>query len=483
VNRTAFLLVAGALSACQDVVAPVTRDEEQSFAPQLSIIPEIPVTDLGDLGGNHSIPQAINELGQVIGVAHTLAGRRAFLWRDGSMIDLGSLGGRSTHPIAINSIGQVVGGSSLAGDVAVHPFIWQNGKLSDLIPNDPGLLSGQAIGINDGGQIVGHLTGAGITRSVLWYNGVMTELGSLGGTRTFARGINRAGQVAGTAETASGSNHGFFWHDGVMTDLGTLGGTSSFVTAINDAGQVIGVSETASGSSHGFLWQDGVMIDLGTLGGGYSRPLAINKSGQVVGESVISGGAVHAFFWENGTMTDLGASAEEESLAFAINEVGQVAGYALTSVDQPELGVVWQNGTRIELPPLTGKNSSLALAINRQGQVAGYSSTDGTSGFRATLWTVARPLPPAEQVAELADEVSELLSSGELSPPQVQDLLAKLEVATRLLDRGNTRAAINQLLVFVRMVQADVNAGRLSAADGQALIDGAQRAINQLSPP
>ena len=52
-----------------------------------------------------------------------------------------------------------------------------------------------------------------------------------------------------------------------MTDLGTLGGTYSWAFDINDRGQVVGYSGTAAGDQHAFLYGDGAMTDLGTLGG------------------------------------------------------------------------------------------------------------------------------------------------------------------------------------------------------------------------
>ncbi len=41
------------------------------------------------------------------------------------------------------------------------------------------------------------------------------------------------------ASTASG-NHAFLYSGGVMSDLGTLGGSYSGAYAINDSGQVVG---------------------------------------------------------------------------------------------------------------------------------------------------------------------------------------------------------------------------------------------------
>ena len=63
-----------------------------------------------------------------------------------------------------------------------------------------------------------------------------------------------------------------------MTDLGTLGGTYSYATAINEQGQVVGISLIGS-EMHAFIWHNGRMTDLGTLGGGWSQVSGINEQG------------------------------------------------------------------------------------------------------------------------------------------------------------------------------------------------------------
>src|SRR5829696_4254434 len=66
-----------------------------------------------------------------------------------------------------------------------------------------------------------------------------------------------------------------------ITDLGTLGGSESYAHAINDSGQITGSSLIASGAQHAFLYSNGVMTDLegDSLGSGE----AINAAGQVAG--------------------------------------------------------------------------------------------------------------------------------------------------------------------------------------------------------
>src|SRR5260370_37084392 len=71
-----------------------------------------------------------------------------------------------------------------------------------------------------------------------------------------------------------------------IKDLGTLGGNRSFAFGINNRGQIVGESITASGSGHAFLFENGAMVDLGTLpGGSFSKASGINDRGQVVGSS------------------------------------------------------------------------------------------------------------------------------------------------------------------------------------------------------
>src|SRR3954471_10776733 len=80
----------------------------------------------------------------------------------------------------------------------------------------------------------------------------VTNLGTLGGSNSFAFGLNNSGQVTGGSATSTGAQHAFLYSNGQMTDLGTLGG-ATVGYGINDAGQVAGSSETSTGATHAFL--------------------------------------------------------------------------------------------------------------------------------------------------------------------------------------------------------------------------------------
>ena len=198
------------------------------------------------------------------------------------------------------------------------------------------------------------------------------DLGTLGGSYSYATQINASGQVVGFAEAAIGQ-FPFLYSGGKMINLGGGGGSIAF--GINDSGLVVGFF----GPFHAFLYSGGNMQDLGTLYGdtGFSSAEGINATNQIVGESTYNseGDAFHAFLYSGGNMTDLGALMNFDNIsnATAINDSGEIVVNA-NSVGALQHAFLYSCGKMTDLGDLGGGWSE-GREINARGQIVGHSAT------------------------------------------------------------------------------------------------------------
>lgn len=211
-------------------------------------------------------------------------------------------------------------------------------------------------------------------------NYAVIDLGTLGGTNSYASDINANGQVVGYSLLADGSQHAFIYRDGAMHDLGTLGGTNSEARAINSSGYVVGLSDMADGSQHAFIYRDGAMHDLGTLGGLQSIANDINDNGQIVGSSDAADGSRRAFLYNNGVMQNIDTLGQIDSSAYGINNKGQIvgaytvlAGHSLTDYYTVHAFYIGDGGMEdLGIPSITG-----ACEINDDGTIIGMQNGNG----------------------------------------------------------------------------------------------------------
>lgn len=391
--------------------------------------------DPGTFGGPQSFVQEValveNNAGAAVGNADTSIPdpnypnsclfcsdpfiQHAFQWSGGVPIDLGALPGvNSSFSNWISGNGLVAGYSEnglidpLLGVPELHGVLWQNGHILDLGTLEGGYES-VALAVNSHGQVAG--VSANLVpdpfgplgtqnRTFLWQNGVMQDLGTLGGPSAGllsfegAVEINEVGQVVACSYTNSTPNavtgtpnlDPFLWERGTMFDLGSLGGTSGCATFLNNGGQVVGYSNLAGDLTfHPFLWERGRLRDLGTLGGPTGIALWINELGEVVGNADLpsppgctsSNCVFHGFLWKDGVMTDIGTLAgTDNSTAASINSKTQIVGASFPSDFSFFNAILWENSSLVDLNTLIPPNSALHLFkgvdVNERGEIAGF---------------------------------------------------------------------------------------------------------------
>src|SRR5229473_1651818 len=240
-----------------------------------------------------------------------------------------------------------------------------------------------------------------------------TNLGTLGGDKSYALGVNRDGSViVGESTIADALNnqplHAFrraSHHQGLrsrMQDLGTLGGHVSWARGVNRDGSVVVGSSPISGTNefHAVRWTIGRLLplvwmhDLGTLGGAQSYAHGVSGDGSVVvGQSQFqSSPLVHAFRWTKAQgMVDLGIGDDSiASIAYGTNKDGSVVVGGKMMPGLPYIHAFrWTKAEgMVDLGTLPGP-LSIASGTNRDGSVVvGCSSvandTQHYDGFQ--IW-------------------------------------------------------------------------------------------------
>lgn len=273
--------------------------------------------NLGTLGGFVSVAKGINDIGQVVGDSFPggdFANIEGFRTAPNSPInpsqDRLGLVGTNASAVSINNSGVTV---------VTQTTRFTGTRSYRTSPNSPVNLQTDDIG------------------SLGWNSG-----NPFFALYTAATDINDSGQIVGASRVPNGDTHAFRTApnqpiSSATDDLGTLGGSSSYATAINNLGQVVGYSQNASGQERAFRTAPNQPIlsatdDLGTLGGLSSSASSINSLGQVVGNSLNASGESRAFLYDNGTMYDLNnlipSSDFTLNYASGINDRGQiVAGF------------------------------------------------------------------------------------------------------------------------------------------------------------
>jgi uncharacterized membrane protein len=295
--------------------------------------------------GSSSVATAQNAQGQIVGqIDKDGASWPARL--DGARSSI--LLERGKPPVAhpgsarfIGSDGAIAGMVWIGSPGVPQPFV-ATGKTYRVLPT-PIDTSGDAVGINASGLVVGNVMENINYPRAAWHDGMQwIDLPRpAGSTSSQVDALNDAGQAAGWVLAAPFGRQAARWQDGQVTVMQGLGSESQ-AHAINAAGTMAGEVTPPVGFpfTHAAIFRNGQAKDLDGREKGISIASGLNSQEQVVG-AVIRQGLFHGFITTAGqglqVLDDLLVSSQRGQWhiqsADAISDSGQIIGRGLKQGD------------------------------------------------------------------------------------------------------------------------------------------------------
>lgn len=254
-------------------------------------------------------------------------------------------------------------------------------------------------GLNDRGEAVLWAQLQNLRQAaLLWKDGKLQDLGTLGGKQAWPHAINQRGQVAGESQLADGTMHAFVWEDGKMRDLGTEPGLESRAWDLNERGVAVGsVQHPKTKESHAVRWSGGKLERLKDLGKS-SSALYVNERGDIAGYGQSAqGGYWRGFFWKGAELQDLGAFPGWETIFLTgLNGRGEAVGTVSRGVGVHSPGeylAIRTSGAELREIPVLAAKKIRPKAINDEGWILGFAPGENVNEQTAYLLRDGRLAP------------------------------------------------------------------------------------------
>ncbi|HEV2086020.1 MAG TPA: hypothetical protein VGR09_13165 [Gemmatimonadales bacterium] len=319
-----LLLVIGFLFACQEASPPTAPTSDPVAGAQaantLLASGSIVIVSLG-----FTAALDVDEQGRTVGWKSASTGAQAVVWSPGTAraatgtrTVLSGLGG-DTYAWGLNDGADITGGSTVGS--ALHAVVWSSSALHS-IGEPAGAVGGFAEDItnalSDGTRLVAgrsdfptasrptvwRVSGTGSSLAVVGMD-LLPGFGSNGSGQ--AIGVNSSGVVVGDAEAAGSDPQPARWTlsgtSWSITALGLLAGqTYGQVLGVSSTGDAVGFNRLAGGTAcmHGAVWPANTVTPkpLHDLAGGLcSTAWSINAAGQITGSARDSRGRNQAVLW------------------------------------------------------------------------------------------------------------------------------------------------------------------------------------------
>jgi probable HAF family extracellular repeat protein len=222
----------------------------------------------------------INDQNQIVGIYDASTGIEGFLYSNGTYTTISDPLGGETIPQGINDSGEIFGRYVTSAN-AVESFLYSDGTYTTI--SDPLGIHTIVTGLNDEGQLVGYYEGSNSQyNGFIYSDGTFTTVNDpLGTEGTQVLGINNAGQIFGDYNDAAGQHSFITSPENVLT----LADPSDFTGAISgfQPGGIIDLTSESFVAGDKCVWQQnggtgslaletsgGTLLDTLTLSGQYS---------------------------------------------------------------------------------------------------------------------------------------------------------------------------------------------------------------------
>jgi uncharacterized membrane protein len=251
--------------------------------------------------GNLTLPQKINERGDIVGEFIDSNGvTRGFVWfSDGSfsapIVDPNDTVG-FTEGRGINN-SRTVCGDYVGSDGNSHGFFLSGGTFTEY--DVPGALSTAVLGINDLGDFAGAFDpdGSGILQAFVSVGGTLTSFGVPAAISTLAYELNNSNQlVVGYYIDSSGILHGYYRdaNGALHFPIDPSGSVGTILFGLNDRNWVVGRYADSSGVTHGlFFVPPNQFSTFDYPGSAFTSLNGINDQGIICGRYVDGSGIAH----------------------------------------------------------------------------------------------------------------------------------------------------------------------------------------------
>jgi hypothetical protein len=253
--------------------------------------------------GNLTLPQKINERGDIVGefIDSTGVTRGFVRFSDGSFSDpivdpndtVGFTEGRGIN----NS--RTVAGDYATSDGNLHSFFLSGGTFTEY--DVPGAVSTNLLSINDPGDFTGGFDpdGSGIFQGFVGRGETITSFSVPGAASTFAYEINNSKQLlVGYYIDGSGILHGYFrdTNGALHFPIDPSGSVGTVLFGLNNRNWVVGRYADSSGVTHGlFFVPPDSFFTFDYPGSTFTSLNGISSQGNICGRFVDASGIAHGF--------------------------------------------------------------------------------------------------------------------------------------------------------------------------------------------